>query len=116
MIVIKLDSDSVSAEIVLIVVKKVAKLTKQVKSSNNSSYRLMETNSNFRKEYSDVNSLLTLSSMIAVCTYRLVMMSIDLSKKFTLHLQTVTGEADLKVTQLLRCHMPLLYCMQLFNL
>ena len=49
---------------------------------------------------------------IAVCTYRLVMMSINLSKKFTLHVQTVTGSADVIVTQLLCYHMLLLYFMQ----
>ena len=53
--------------------------------------------------------------LIAVCIYRLVMMSIDLSKKFTPHMQTVTGSTDVIVTQLLRYHMPLLYCMQPFN-
>ena len=42
-------------------------------------------------------------------------MSIHLSKKFTLHMQTVTGSMDIVVTQLLRYHMSLLYCMQPFN-
>ena len=41
-------------------------------------------------------------------------MSINLSKKFTPYVQTVTGSADVTVTQLLRYHMPLLYCMQPF--
>ena len=56
------------------------------------------------------------AAFIAVCIYRLVMMSIDLSKKFTLHMQKVTGSVDVIVTQLLCYHMPLLYCMQPFNL
>ena len=37
------------------------------------------------------------------------MMSIDLSKKFTPHVQIVTGGMDVIVTELLRYHMPLLY-------
>ena len=41
-------------------------------------------------------------------------MSIDLSKKFTSHVQTVTWSVDVIVTQLLRYHMPLLYAT--FNL
>ena len=53
--------------------------------------------------------------MIAVCLYRLVMMSINLSKKFTLHLQMVTVSAGIIVTQLLHNHMPMLYCMQPLN-
>ena len=36
---------------------------------------------------------------IAVCMYRLAMMSIDLSKKFTPHAQMVTGSVDVIVTQ-----------------
>ena len=36
-------------------------------------------------------------------------------KKFNPHVQTVTGSGDVIVTQLLRYHMPLLYCMQPFN-
>ena len=43
------------------------------------------------------------------------MTSINLSKKFTPHMQTVTGNVDVIVTQLLRYHMPLLYCMQPLN-
>ena len=43
------------------------------------------------------------------------MISIDLFKKFDPHVQMVTGSADVIVTQLLRYHMPLLYCMQPFN-
>ena len=54
--------------------------------------------------------------VIAVCIYHLVIMSIDLSKKFTSHVQTVTGSMDVIVTQLLRYHMLLLYCMQPSNL
>ena len=54
--------------------------------------------------------------VIVVCIYRLVMMSIDLSKKFTPHVQTVTGSVDVIVTKLLHYHMPLLYCMQPFNM
>ena len=46
---------------------------------------------------------------IAVCIYRLVMMSIDLSKTFASHVQTITGSADVIVPQLLRYHMSLLY-------
>ena len=60
--------------------------------------------------------LSTIYIIIAVCIYRLVMMSIDLSKTFTLHVQMVTGSTDVIVTQLLRYHMPLLYCMQPFNI
>ena len=45
----------------------------------------------------------------AVCIYRLVMMNINLSKKFTPHMQMVTGSVDVTVTQLLCYHMPLLY-------
>ena len=37
------------------------------------------------------------------------MISIDLSRKFTQYVQTVTGSADVIVTQLLRYHMPLVY-------
>ena len=55
------------------------------------------------------------SVFVAVFIYRLVMISIDLSKKFTSHVQMVTGSVDLIVTQLLCYHMPLLYCMQPFN-
>ena len=47
--------------------------------------------------------------------YRLVMMSIDLSKKFTSHVQMVIGSADVIVPHLLRYHMLLLYCTQPFN-
>ena len=50
-----------------------------------------------------------LRKIIAACIYRLVMVSIDLSKKFTPHVQTVTGSVDAIVTQLLHYHMPLLY-------
>ena len=57
-----------------------------------------------------------LERVIAVCIYRSVMMSIDLSKTFTPHMQMVTGSVDLIVTQLLRYHMLLLYCKQPFNL
>ena len=46
-----------------------------------------------------------------MCLYRLVMMSIDLSKKLTPHVQMVTGSVDIKVAQLLHYHMLLLYCM-----
>ena len=42
-------------------------------------------------------------------------MSINLSKKFTPHVHVVTGSVDVIVTQLLRYHMLLLYCMQPFN-
>ena len=53
---------------------------------------------------------------VTVTIYRLVMISIHLSKKFTLHMQMVTGSTDVIVTQLLCYLMPLLYCMQPFNL
>ena len=59
--------------------------------------------------------ILSCKMFIAVCIYCFVMMSIDLSKKFTSHVQMVTGSADVTVTQLLRYHMLLLYCMQPFN-
>ena len=43
------------------------------------------------------------------CIYCLVMISINLSKKLTPHVQSVTGSADVIVTQLLHYHMLLLY-------
>ena len=56
--------------------------------------------------------MIVVVDVVAVCIYRLVMMRIDLSKKFTLHVQMVTGSTDVIVTQLLCYHMRLLYCMQ----
>ena len=68
-----------------------------------------------KRSQQDLKKRQCLLYIIPVSIYRLVMMSIDLSKKFTPHMQMVTGSVDVIVTQLLRYHMPLLYCMQPFN-
>ena len=52
------------------------------------------------------------NTLVAVCVYRLVMTSIKWSETAQ---KNALASADVIVTQLLRYHMPLLYCMQPFN-